>query len=129
MKRNELINAFLKRPLVILMALLCIVFSSASKRLIEQRLAPYLTVSQTLGKKIKTGSRDKRHFFNAQIAPEHQAAPDLAPDLLFLVSSLAAAVLTFIFGARYTTVFSSAFQVAPSATAVPLYLRAHNLRV
>lgn len=122
------INTMLKRPLWVLMAVLCIVFSSASKRLIEMKMAPYFTVSQALGKKIKDGSREKREIYKSVIQPEKKHAGNNIPEFLFFLTALTSLAFILSYGRYY---FQKGFAMQPYVTAnsLPLYLRVHRLQV
>ena len=117
----------LKRPFWVLMAVLCIVFSSASKRLIEQKLAPYFTSSEALGKKVKDGSRDKREFFKSTVQSEKQSPDNPGLDFSFPLATLIAVALIFLSGKDFSpTRYSRLPQlVAP----LPLYLQIRKLQV
>ena len=81
-------DTLIKRPLWILMAVLCIVFSSASKKLIVQKLSPYLTVSQSISKKIKDGSRNKHQYLSASSYSVNQSEPETDAGINFYVTTL-----------------------------------------
>ena len=117
----------LKRPFWILMAVMCIVFSGATKKLIEQKMAPYITISQALGKKIKDGSKDKRDCFKLVVHSEQQNADTAIPGILFFLSALIA-IAGILFGTLL--VHKVAIRKSPFTIAIlPLYLRTHRLQV
>ena len=128
MKNNKFINALLRRPFWILMAVLCIVFSSASKRLIELKMAPYFTASQALSKKLKDGSRDKREFLKSFIQSEKQNADSSIPELLFLCDALFAFAIIF-FGCRNSGQKGFTGLSFVSISSPRLYLNQHRLQV
>lgn len=67
MKHGAFISSFLGKTFWGIMAVLCVLFSSASKRLIQLKLAPYLTVNETAGKKLKDGCRDRKEKYKLVI--------------------------------------------------------------
>jgi hypothetical protein len=127
-QNNNYIATALKRHFWVLMAVLCIVFSSASKRLIEMKMAPYYTVYQALGKKIKDGCRDKRDSFKFFKQADSKRADTNNPEFLFFLSALAAFVIMLSSGRFfYQKSFTGhSFIVTGS---LPLFLRTHRLQV
>jgi len=124
----------LKHPVWLLMAVFCIVFSSASKRLIELRLDERFnisyTTSQLINKKIKDGSRDKRDSFKTLVlAKKNQADNDKTQlESLFLFSSPAFLSSLYLSGPgiSYSGFNKKAFI---AFQALPLYLQIHKLQV
>lgn len=79
-------------------AVLCIVFSSASKKLIELKVTPAnYSSSHVFSKKIKDGSRDKRQYLNAIIHTDNQQSPDNNFSVLFFLSSFITLALLYIY--------------------------------
>jgi len=128
-KKNNQNSLLLKQPLWLLMAVLCIVFSSASKRLIEvraeQRFSHNSSASPATSKKIKDGSRDKRQFLQTFIQSEKNADSSI-PEFLFFLSALV--FLSFISSGVYNPV-SFTKQPVISSGAIPLYLQVRKLQV
>jgi hypothetical protein len=118
---------YIKRPLWIIMAVFCIVFSSASKKLIELHLAPYITVAEASGKKIKDGCRDRRQHLNAQVVHQASIAPDGSELPQFFISAfLTAAALLLAAG----FVFKPSPRPGSAQPALlPLFIRHRNLRI
>ena len=125
-RRN--IIALPKRFFLIVLALCCIVFSSASKKLIELKLAPYFTVSQALGKKIKDGSREKREILKLFVQSEQHSSDVSHPDVLFFMPALIALAFMFFGGILYRQTAFSKRQTA-SVNALPLYLHIRRIQV
>ena len=72
------------------MAVFCIVFSSASKWLIEQKVNPayYYSPVATFNKKIRDNSRDKREYMYKITQAEKQQPADNELSAEFLIPSL-----------------------------------------
>jgi len=122
----------LNHPQWLLMAVFCIVFSSASKRLIElrsdQRFYHSCTSSQNIGKKLKDGSRDKREFFKTFVQSEKQHADNTIPGFLFFLSAFVSLAFIFLFNS-YIRYFRFTRQPVIAVSAVPLYLQHRRLQV
>ena len=132
LKRNDISKAVgIRGALWLLVAVVCIVFSSASKRVIELRYNP--AASSTHGffdKKIKDGSRDKHTYFNAVSHSVQQSPVDHDNDLaaLFLLSSfITLAYFYFYRGGNLLPVFSAQRVISPGC--YPLYLQLGRLQV
>ena len=113
----------------LLMAVFCIVFSSASKRMIEIKVNPasYPT-SAAFIKKIKDGSRDKREFLNKVIHADHLQTPDGVFSNLFLLSALISFAVSFLLTGIAREDDAMSPNKANPAVAL-LYLRHHRLQV
>lgn len=128
LEKNKTILSILARPFWIMMAVFCIVFSSASKKLIEQRLAPFFTVSQSAGKKIKDGCRDKRDSFRLYVQSEKKSADTSIPEILFLLPALVYLAGLRFYRSDYSFCISKTLAAA-HCSSLPLYLSDRNLRI
>jgi uncharacterized MAPEG superfamily protein len=111
------------------MALFCIVFSSASKRLIELRIDQHFNyaATATIGKKIK-GCRDKRDFFRTSIQSTSQQADNNSPEFFFFLSAFIAIALLYFFEGDLSKRIFKAQVLAPGSVR-PLYLHNRRLQV
>jgi hypothetical protein len=89
------------RPIWLLIAVCCILFSGASKKLIELKLAHNFTTSQLQGMKLKNGCRDKRDSFRLYDQSEKKAANASDPEFLFSLPALSVLAFIFLFGAYF----------------------------
>jgi hypothetical protein len=121
-------NSRLKSLFWLFLALICIVFSSASKRLIQQKVNPQLYNSTlSFNKKIKDGCRD-RHEYNTRVV---RAANEFAPGdtisaVLYLGTLFSFAILFF---EHRRAAYVAKEQHLALARVHSLYLRDHRLEV
>jgi len=130
LKYNTPNKRMLNQPQWLIMALFCIVFSSASKRLIELRIDQRFNyaATATIGKKIKDGSRDKREFFKSLSQSTTQRADDSNPVFFFAVSAFIAVALLYFFNGNLSQrVFKQ--QHENLAVVTPIYLNVRRLQV
>jgi hypothetical protein len=130
-EKRSSINIFFQRPLWLLMAMFCVVFSSATKKLVELRFErkvnPQYAAFQLVNKKIKDGCRDKRHYLKSKVQVVKQQAPDTDVQGSFLAPD----PVSFTFSPKFESfahVVASG-QQPTFAAALPLYLRHHRLQV
>jgi hypothetical protein len=126
--KNSIEHNLVKRSFWIVLAVLCIVFSSATKKLIQQRVAPYLTISQSAGQKIKNGCRDKRHSLTPTVTSTTQSAPDLQPDVLFFLSALVSFAFLYQLATRRQQAIPSRHSLFYTGNQ-PLYLQYRKLQI
>ena len=119
----------MKSYLWLFMAVVCIVFSSASKKLIEQRVNPVFYYSAlSFNKKLKDGFRERHEYLTKVIhADNHQSPDNTLPTVLFLTSLFSFAVLYF--NRVATTRAALKEQHMALAGVRSLYLRDHRLEV
>ena len=89
------------RPIWLLIAVCCILFSGASKKLIELKLAHNFTTSQLQGMKLKNGCRDRRDSFRLFDQSEKKAADASNPEVLFSLPALSVLAFILLFGAYF----------------------------
>jgi hypothetical protein len=114
------------------MAMFCIVFSSASKKLIELRLDQKFYHCYAIGnitnKRIKDGSRDRREHFQKSVQSIKNSPDDSNPDLLFIPPDDLSLSLVL---SSFTHSCAAAVPIQPDVIAdgLPLYLRIRKLQV
>ena len=111
-----------------MIAVCCILFSGASKKLIELKLAHNFTSSQLQGMKLKNGCRDKRDSFQLLVQSEKQGAGNSNPDILFFLPALISLAFIYLFGSYFHRgkILHEAHAVA---SRFPLYLYIRKLQV
>ena len=107
------------------MAVMCVLFSSASKRLIQLKLAPYLTVNEVQGKKLKDGCRDRKEKIKLVVKTPQQHPGKFVPDFFCAFYGQAWRV-TQRADMVYAGYAASA-QVPDFAGGLPLYIRQRRL--
>lgn len=118
-------NHHLRGLFWLLLAVICIVFSSASKKLIQQKTDPaaYYSTS-TLDKKIKDGSRERREYLtNITQFVDLQSADLVNFALLFTV------VLSLVLYSRGKAPSKFQSERSGSLQLPGLFLRHHRLQV
>ena len=118
----------LKSLLWLFLALICIVFSSASKKLIQQKVNPQLYSSAlSFNKMIKDGCRDRHIYQTKLVQRDNQLAPgDTISSVLYFGTLFSFAIL--FFGRRIATPVAKEQHLA-LASVHALYLRDHRLEV
>ena len=111
------------------MAVVCIVFSSASKKVIEQKVNPDLYYSAlSFNKKIKDGSRERHEYLAKVTHTDNLQSPDNAVPTIFFLATLFP--LAFLFFSRSTATHTALKEQHLSLVGVrSLYLRDHRLEV
>ena len=118
-----------KSYLWLFMAVVCIVFSSASKKLIEQKVNPVFYYSAlSFNKKIKDGCRERHEYLTKVVhADNHQSQDNTVPTVLFLTTLFSFA---FLFFSRSTVTRAKLEEQHLALAGVrSLYLRDHRLEV
>ncbi len=121
-------KAGLRSFLWLCLAVFCIVFSSASRKLIERKVNPSHFTQTFLSKKIKDGFRNKHNYTNRVSAADHVQFPDNAPIVPFLFGTFISFALLFLLGGSINT-FGFKEQHSPLGSLRPLYLRHRRLQV
>ena len=95
--KNNFSKTGIKGYVWLLMAVFCIVFSSAFKRVIEIKTTPAsYSGSFAFSKKIKDGSRDKHQYSSAITNSDHQSAANSDLSILFFLSSFITLALLYL---------------------------------
>ena len=110
------------------MAVTGIVFSSASKRFIEQIVNPaHYNAELSFNKRIKDGSRDKHEYLSKVVHGEKRQSSDDSFAILVSLSALISLVLLYI--GNYSSQVKYKQQSTAFAGLVPVYLQHHRLQV
>ena len=128
MKKDNTIKAILRGHLWLLMAVFCIVFSSASKKLIEQKVNPTYYAPLSFSKKIKDGSRDKRDYLNKITLSDKQQSQDNSGPVFFLLSTLISIALLYLASNSIQSIIFKEQHLALRGIG-SLYLQHHRLQV
>ncbi len=128
MLKNNYTSKGLKSYIWLFMALTCIVFSSASKRLIEQKVNPAnYNAELSFNKKIKDGSRDKHEYLSKVVHGEKRQSSDDNFAVLVLLSALISLVLLYV--SEHVRQVKYKEQSLAFAGLLPVYLQHHRLQV
>lgn len=113
------------------MAMCCILFSSATKKLLELRFErkvnPQYAASQVINKKIKDGCRDKRHYLKSKIQVVKQQAPDTDGQGAFLLPGSIS--VSFFHYSEGQSGYVALHKQPVIAASLPLYLQHRRLQV
>ncbi len=127
--KNNSKNFSVKRYIWLFMAVICIVFSSASKKIIEQKVDPaHYSSALSFNKRLKDGCRDRHEYLTKVVRAGTAQTPGVDLNSLFVLSALISLVLLSLYDshARLQTTQEQPLALAGPA---PLYLQHHRLQV
>lgn len=129
MTKQKRTNA-ITRPLWLFMAMLCIVLSGPSKKLLEVRfdrkVNNHAPIGTLINKKIKDGTRDKRQYLQSVVHAGKQS-PGNDGQVLFIVPEIIAHLIPSFFEGSYGRHNAIKQQVVIAFT--PLFLLHRRLQV